>query len=104
MKNHARTFHRSTSLLASLAAVLIVTATGTALREAGAAPKSIGPIKANVGDCVYGFKQTGKDAKGSYRCVSQRLRCPNPPAVMLTQPRFNKATGRFEYVCAVPAR
>ncbi len=104
MKNHVRNFRRSTGLLATLAAALIVTATGTALREAGAAPKSIGPIKTNVGACIYGFKQTNKDAKGSYRCVSQRLRCPNPPAVMLSQPRFNKATGRFEYVCAVPAR
>ncbi len=103
MKADNRKNRRSAGLLAAVAAAVVLGAAGLAQTEATAAPKSIGVIKANVPDCAYGFKRTSKDKKGSYKCVSVPIRCPNPPATMLIGPKFNKATRRFEYSCVVPA-
>lgn len=85
----------------ALAAILgVFSSTG-----AWAASHTVGTISTAVGACLPGFKQTNKDAKGSYVCVSEVVKCPTRPIRYVTAgPRYNKATRRFEYACGVPAK
>ncbi len=94
---------KTLGLVAAAGAALLLGTAGLAHDALAANTKSIGVISAKVGACAFGFKQVKKDKRGNYMCVSVPIKCPNKPYGYHTiYQRYNKATKRFEYTCAVP--
>lgn len=85
------------------AALVIVTMIGWA---SAAKAQVSGPtgIKANLPDCVTGFKAGSKDGKGGYDCISTALVCPADGHVLSVKPYSYQSGGPLVYRCAPPTQ